>query len=84
MKAIAFNLGNGKERIEVDGEIFLESVQVGRWSHIVKIIPIHVENDFVMAPTMSKHPTLKSAESTKGRLVRGAKIQSKEIAEVER
>jgi hypothetical protein len=39
MKATANQIGNSKkERVEVDGKVFLQSVNVGRWTHVVRVV----------------------------------------------
>jgi len=38
MKAVAIRIGqSGKERIEVDGTVYLKSVPVGKWNYISRI-----------------------------------------------
>lgn len=37
IEAVAVDLGNGKERIEVNGETLVKAAKAGTWTHLVRV-----------------------------------------------
>ena len=49
MRAIAERIGKSKkERVIVDGEVFLKSVDIGKWSHVGKVTYDGNDNGFIL------------------------------------
>ena len=91
MKVIAINIGNGKERIEVDGNVFLKSVKIGKWSHVTRIKtsgwyePITPTKKRLIETNCTYMMKSSSYEkATKSVPAPGLVIESREVVEIER
>lgn len=83
MQATAINLGNGKEKILVDGKVYIQAAATGKYNYISRVFKENSEHGYSFE-SIGKHRTKSAAEKFGGTFSKGAKIVRREVAEVVR